>query len=300
MTSPEQSLVVGKMHPRDRREDADRLALLAGTTREEVESRRRGRLVHSAERKTRDFTVGSRGGVRIPIRRVKGGYKWGSKGKVYRNRKDAERQAAAAYASGYKKSMSWFNVLKLSGYQLEDADREGDERYRETTKPKKGFFYNQDEKTTTRPHYEAQAVLSDRGGKSKGNLQAIRNAIEADGNVGDEFKPTFAFTAPDENTLISWKKTPRESTYPKSKALLKPSDLDHEASFVITFDSIYNPEKEPLDKIDDYFGSKGFVFNNFRDIWNNDGKSKLRKLKPKLDIFGNPIRIQTPKRRRRR
>ena len=48
----------------------------------------------------------------MPIRKVKGGYKWGSKGKVYRNRKDAERQAAAAYASGYKKSMSWFETLK--------------------------------------------------------------------------------------------------------------------------------------------------------------------------------------------
>jgi hypothetical protein len=265
-----------------------------------VVSRRRGRLARSAERKTRDFTVGSRGGVRIPIRRVKGGYKWGSKGKVYRNRKDAERQAAAAYASGYKKSMSWFNVLKLSGYQLEDADRKGDEKYREQTKPKKGFFYNQDEKTTTRPHYEAQAVLSDRGGKSKGNLQAIRDAIEADGNPGDEFTPTFAFTAPDENTLISWKKTPRKSVYPKSEALLKPSDLDHESSFVITFDSIYNPDKENLDKIDAYFGAKGFVFKNFRDIWNNNGKQKLRNLKPKLDIFGNPIRRPPPKRRRRR
>lgn len=38
----------------------------------------------------------------MPIRKVEGGYKWGSKGKVYKNRKDAERQAAAAYASGYK------------------------------------------------------------------------------------------------------------------------------------------------------------------------------------------------------
>ena len=40
----------------------------------------------------------------MPIRKVKGGYKWGSKGKVYKNRKDAERQAAAAYASGYVKN----------------------------------------------------------------------------------------------------------------------------------------------------------------------------------------------------
>ena len=47
----------------------------------------------------------------MPIRKVKGGYKWGKGGKVYRRRKDAERQAAAAYASGYKKSMDWFDDI---------------------------------------------------------------------------------------------------------------------------------------------------------------------------------------------
>ena len=47
----------------------------------------------------------------MPIRKVKGGYKWGSRGKVYKNRKDAERQAAAAYASGYVKK-GWQEVLK--------------------------------------------------------------------------------------------------------------------------------------------------------------------------------------------
>ncbi len=49
--------------------------------------------------------------ILMPIRKVKGGYKWGSKGKVYKNRKDAERQAAAAYASGYV-GKSWKNILK--------------------------------------------------------------------------------------------------------------------------------------------------------------------------------------------
>lgn len=39
----------------------------------------------------------------MPIHKVKGGYKWGSKGKVYKTRKGAEKQAAAAYAHGYKK-----------------------------------------------------------------------------------------------------------------------------------------------------------------------------------------------------
>jgi hypothetical protein len=39
----------------------------------------------------------------MPIRKVKGGYKWGDSGKMYPTRKGAEKQAAAAYASGYKK-----------------------------------------------------------------------------------------------------------------------------------------------------------------------------------------------------
>lgn len=40
----------------------------------------------------------------MPIHKVKGGYKWGSKGKTYPSRKGAARQAAAAYANGYKKN----------------------------------------------------------------------------------------------------------------------------------------------------------------------------------------------------
>jgi len=39
----------------------------------------------------------------MPIKKIKGGYRWGSKGKVYKSRQGAERQARAAYASGYKK-----------------------------------------------------------------------------------------------------------------------------------------------------------------------------------------------------
>jgi hypothetical protein len=42
----------------------------------------------------------------MPIRKImRGGetfYRWGDSGKEYRNRADAEKQAAAAYASGYK------------------------------------------------------------------------------------------------------------------------------------------------------------------------------------------------------
>jgi hypothetical protein len=39
----------------------------------------------------------------VPVRKVKGGYKWGKSGKVYPTKKQAEKQAQAIYASGYKK-----------------------------------------------------------------------------------------------------------------------------------------------------------------------------------------------------
>jgi len=40
----------------------------------------------------------------MPIRKVKGGYKWGSKGKVYAKRSGAQQQAKAAHASGYRQT----------------------------------------------------------------------------------------------------------------------------------------------------------------------------------------------------
>jgi len=42
----------------------------------------------------------------MPVRRVKGGYKWGTTGKTYKTREQAERQGRAIRASGYKKKKS--------------------------------------------------------------------------------------------------------------------------------------------------------------------------------------------------
>ena len=35
----------------------------------------------------------------MPVMKVKGGYRWGSKGKVYRTKAEAERQGRAAHAA---------------------------------------------------------------------------------------------------------------------------------------------------------------------------------------------------------
>ena len=40
----------------------------------------------------------------MPARKVKGGWKWGKSGKVYKTKKEAEAQGRAIYASGYKKN----------------------------------------------------------------------------------------------------------------------------------------------------------------------------------------------------
>jgi len=61
-------------------------------------------------------------GDAMPIRKVKGGYKWGSKGKVYKDRKGAERQAAAAYASGYEPKKMKSGGFVSSGSDQRDLD----------------------------------------------------------------------------------------------------------------------------------------------------------------------------------
>lgn len=39
----------------------------------------------------------------MPVMKVKGGYRWGKMGKIYKTKKEAEKQGKAIYASGYKK-----------------------------------------------------------------------------------------------------------------------------------------------------------------------------------------------------
>ena len=38
----------------------------------------------------------------MPLKKVKGGYRWGSSGRVYKKKSDAEKQGRAIYASGYR------------------------------------------------------------------------------------------------------------------------------------------------------------------------------------------------------
>lgn len=40
----------------------------------------------------------------MPIRKLLGGYRWGNRGKIYKHRSDAVKQAQAAYANGYQEA----------------------------------------------------------------------------------------------------------------------------------------------------------------------------------------------------
>ena len=46
----------------------------------------------------------------MPVQKVKGGYRWGKTGKVYKTKAAAERQGRAIRASGYSKGGSTVNA----------------------------------------------------------------------------------------------------------------------------------------------------------------------------------------------
>ena len=48
----------------------------------------------------------------MPVTKVKGGYRWGKSGKIYKTKKEAERQGKAIYASGYNKKKRRIKWLK--------------------------------------------------------------------------------------------------------------------------------------------------------------------------------------------
>jgi hypothetical protein len=48
----------------------------------------------------------------MPIRKVSGGYQYGMHGKIYKNKKDAVKQAVAIHASGFKENETRRKISK--------------------------------------------------------------------------------------------------------------------------------------------------------------------------------------------
>ena len=46
----------------------------------------------------------------MPVRKVEGGYQWGTSGKVYKTKTEAEKQGRAIRASGYAKGGLYENI----------------------------------------------------------------------------------------------------------------------------------------------------------------------------------------------
>lgn len=71
----------------------------------------------------------------MPIRKTANGWKWGTEGKTYKNKKDVIKQAQAAYASGYKEGHS--QAAFTHGYK--DGQSQGKAKDPFATKNKKNI-----------------------------------------------------------------------------------------------------------------------------------------------------------------
>ena len=57
----------------------------------------------------------------MPVHKVKGGYKWGKTGKTYPTKAQANKQARAIYANGWKGTNENQTVVKLSERELNNV-----------------------------------------------------------------------------------------------------------------------------------------------------------------------------------
>jgi len=61
----------------------------------------------------------------MPVHKVKGGYKWGKTGKVYKTKAEAEKQGKAIYASGYSAGRGEKKKYNKGGYAKCGASYKG-------------------------------------------------------------------------------------------------------------------------------------------------------------------------------
>jgi hypothetical protein len=56
----------------------------------------------------------------MPVHKVKGGYKWGKTGKVYSTKSQADKQARAIYANGWRGTNENIDTIKLTQLDLNE------------------------------------------------------------------------------------------------------------------------------------------------------------------------------------
>ena len=72
----------------------------------------------------------------MPVHKVKGGYKWGKTGKTYPTKAQANKQARAIYANGWRETNENQNVVKLSQSDLNNIITEVINKVLETERRK--------------------------------------------------------------------------------------------------------------------------------------------------------------------
>ena len=117
----------------------------------------------------------------MPIKKVKGGYKWGKSGKVYPTKAQAAKQARAAYASGYKSYQTGGSVTVTEEEEPSaavQAIREADKKFkREFAKYMLMSGIMSDPKI--RQKYKLYKTFRDQGPMGLGKALGQRAGIEA-------------------------------------------------------------------------------------------------------------------------
>ena len=125
------------------------------------------------------------------------GFRWGKSGKCYASRKEAEKQAAAIYASGYAgkvevdNSLTKENTMKLFA-QIQKVDEEkrlvyGRAADETPDKSKEKMDYD-----GSKPHFQkwSTEMSKDTDGKSLGNVRAMHGKVAAGVLKGIDFDDT--------------------------------------------------------------------------------------------------------------
>lgn len=186
----------------------------------------------------------------MPIKKVSGGYRWGNHGKVYPNRIDAEKQAAAAHASGYTEDESF----RGAGIVL--------------IAPDNTVLFTLRSESCDNPN-----TWCFPGGQQDGNESpqetAIRETCEEAGYISKDPKPFSTYTAKDGKKFYLFKSPVKHKFTPKLS--------DESTEFI--WASLDNPP-EPL-----HYGVKAVLDKIMKK--NKTKKQKLASDEKPFDWFGS-------------
>lgn len=181
--------------------------------------------------------------------------------------------------------MSWFDILKLGGEDFGTPPEKDVDSYDDDVRDRKrDFFHNLKDVATTRPHFEWSAKDKYSHDNVEGNLREIAQKLEGESIVsgGPKSTPYMAFTAPNSNFLVSFRKIGHEENYTGStkparildesgnERPAQPKDLGNTKSMIL-FDSVY--DAYDVDRLRQVFKEP---LKRFKSIWGDGDEDRLR------------------------